>query len=140
MMIEKLVTEFRFVIFTILLRAHRIAQQAFDAIRIGRIEADTDVTGEVDGITVDFDRLVTDPPDVIMLNLLMSEGDGFGFLAEARSRDILKDVPVVVMTSEAITAKDRERLKGVQFILRSDTLREGELVASVQQVLADRRS
>ena len=51
-------------------------------------------------------------PDLILLDLLMPEMDGFEFLDTIRGRQDLQGVPVVVMTAKTLTSDDRERLNG----------------------------
>ena len=51
-------------------------------------------------------------PDLILLDLMMPEMDGFEFLAELRSRSGGESVPVVVMTAAELTDADRVALRG----------------------------
>jgi len=51
-------------------------------------------------------------PCLILLDLMMPEMDGFGFLRALRERDEWRDIPVVVLTAKDITADDRRRLAG----------------------------
>ncbi len=57
-------------------------------------------------------------PDVILLDLMMPEMDGFEFLAEMRRDSRYRAVPVIVVTAKTLTAEDHQRLKGnVQQVL-----------------------
>ena len=51
-------------------------------------------------------------PDVIMLDLMMPEMDGFEFLEKLRGRPDWRDIPVVVITAKDLTDEDRNRLNG----------------------------
>jgi signal transduction histidine kinase/DNA-binding response OmpR family regulator len=51
-------------------------------------------------------------PDVIVLDLMMPEMDGFEFLAELRTRVAERDIPVLVLTAKDLTDEDRRRLNG----------------------------
>src|SRR5262245_46117983 len=51
-------------------------------------------------------------PDVIILDLMMPEMDGFEFMDELRGRPDWKDVPVVVITAKDLTQEDTDRLNG----------------------------
>ena len=63
-------------------------------------------------------RLAEGRPDVILLDLMMPEMDGFEFLAELRKEPEALEVPVVVITAAVLSAEDHERLNGgVQDIL-----------------------
>jgi CheY-like chemotaxis protein len=51
-------------------------------------------------------------PDIIILDLMMPEMDGFEFLAELRQKPEWRDIPVVVVTARDLTDEDRNRLNG----------------------------
>ncbi|MFN0067682.1 MAG: response regulator, partial [Limisphaerales bacterium] len=51
-------------------------------------------------------------PDLILLDLLMPELDGFGFLDELRRRPPERRAPVVVITAKDLTPADHARLNG----------------------------
>ena len=52
-------------------------------------------------------RLADTRPDVIMLDLVMPEMDGFEFLVEMRSRAEWRDIPVLVVTAKDLTTEER---------------------------------
>ena len=54
-------------------------------------------------------RLEFQRPDLIVLDLMMPEMDGFGFLRALRARPD-GDVPVVVLTAKEVTAAEKESL------------------------------
>lgn len=49
-------------------------------------------------------------PDLILLDLMMPELDGFSVLAALRSREGTRDIPVVVLTARALNEADMARL------------------------------
>ncbi len=57
-------------------------------------------------------RLVEARPNVVILDLMMPEMDGFEFLDEMRRKPEWRDIPVVVVTAMDLTAEDRSRLNG----------------------------
>jgi len=59
-----------------------------------------------------LDRVASERPALILLDLMMPEMDGFTFLRTLRERPDWRDVPVVVLTAKDITADDRRRLAG----------------------------
>ncbi|MEX2262265.1 MAG: response regulator [Bryobacteraceae bacterium] len=83
-----------------------------------------------------LERLAAVRPDVILLDLMMPEMDGFEFLTELRKRKDWNSIPVVVVTAKDLTEEDRQRLSGqVEQVMakssfnREDLLREaGRLV------------
>ena len=73
--------------------------------------AQWDVDEADNGISA-LDRIAGDTPDIILLDLMMPEMDGFEFLAKIGEDERLRALPVVVMTAKSLTASDRERLSG----------------------------
>jgi signal transduction histidine kinase/CheY-like chemotaxis protein len=51
-------------------------------------------------------------PDVVLLDLVMPEVDGFMVVEHLRADPITSGIPIIVLTSKTLTAKDKERLKG----------------------------
>jgi adenylate cyclase len=68
-------------------------------------------------------------PDLILLDLLMPEMDGFEFLEELRKEPANRSIPIVVITAKAIAAEDRRRLNGSveRILLKKDSSREALL-------------
>ncbi len=50
-------------------------------------------------------------PDLIMLDLMMPEMDGFTFLEERVRRDLAQDVPVIVVTAKEMTPEETKRME-----------------------------
>ena len=74
-------------------------------------------------------------PDVILLDLMMPEMDGFQIVAALQEEPSWRDVPVIVITARDLNAKDRERLNsGVHSVLLKNTFRPNELVERIRQL------
>jgi adenylate cyclase len=67
---------------------------------------------EAENGRIALDRVGEALPDVIVLDLMMPEMDGFEFLAELRSRPDGRDIPVLVVTAKDLTDDERFRLNG----------------------------
>ena len=66
-----------------------------------------------------LDRLTSEHPNLILLDLMMPEMDGFEFLAEFRKTPKFASTPVIVVTAADLSLEDRRRLDGgVQHILQ----------------------
>jgi CheY-like chemotaxis protein len=78
-------------------------------------------------------------PDVILLDLMMPEMDGFEVVAALQKDAGWQDIPVIVITSLDLTAKDRERLNsGVQSVLVKDKFRPEDLVERIRRLVQSR--
>lgn len=84
--------------------------------------------------------LIRQMPDLVVLDLMMPEMDGFEFLTYLRQSEEGKRVPVVVVTAKAVTAADRERLSGqVGRIFHKGSFTRAELIAELRRVLVTGR-
>jgi CheY-like chemotaxis protein len=82
-------------------------------------------------------RLAEDIPDIIVLDLMMPEMDGFDFLVELRRRPEWREVPVLVVTARTLTADDRRRLSGgVERVIEKGAGTIADLLREVGRVLA----
>jgi DNA-binding response OmpR family regulator len=59
-----------------------------------------------------IERLDAAEPCAILLDLMMPELDGFGFLHELRKRENRRHIPVVILTAKDLSQADRTRLEG----------------------------
>jgi CheY-like chemotaxis protein len=78
-------------------------------------------------------------PDLIVLDLMMPEMDGFAFIEALRRRPDTERVPVVVLTAKDLTDDDRRRLNGsVERILRKGEYTRDQLLAEVTGLVRSR--
>jgi len=83
-----------------------------------------------------LNRLKEGKPDVILLDLMMPEMDGFAVVAALQKDAACRDIPVVVITSADLDAKDRARLNsGVQSVLVKERFRPADLVERIRQLV-----
>jgi CheY-like chemotaxis protein len=59
-----------------------------------------------------LEQLQDHQPDVILLDLMMPEMDGFEFLSIMRQNPEWCSIPVIVITAKDLTAEDRQQLEG----------------------------
>jgi CheY-like chemotaxis protein len=82
-------------------------------------------------------RLAERGADVIMLDLMMPEMDGFEFVAELRRREEWRGIPVVVVTARDLSDDDRRRLNGgVERVIQKSGQAAPELLREVGEALS----
>ena len=76
-------------------------------------------------------------PDLVLLDLMMPELDGFGVLEAMRSDPRSRDIPVIVLTGQTLTSEDMENLRrGVTSILRKGLFSTQETLSHVEAALS----
>src|SRR5439155_12462867 len=86
-----------------------------------------------------LEQLAHGAPGLILLDLMMPEMDGFGFMRELRQRPDCARVPVIVITAKDLTDDDRRRLSGeVSRILAKDSMSRDQLMAEVREFLSQK--
>ncbi len=80
-----------------------------------------------------LERVADNRPDLIVLDLMMPEMDGFEFIDRLRERAAWRSIPIVVVTAKDLTPEDRARLDGyVQNILLKGAYSREALLAEVR--------
>jgi signal transduction histidine kinase/CheY-like chemotaxis protein len=80
-------------------------------------------------------RLNESQPSLILLDLIMPQLDGFGFMAQMRKNPAFKSTPVVVLTAMDIGPQEIERLNGgVERILQKSAYDLDELKAEIRSL------
>jgi len=71
-------------------------------------------------------------PDLILLDLMMPEIDGFGVLEVLQSEEELQEIPVIVVTAKELTADERARLSGhIQALLQKGVFTDDALLREI---------
>jgi signal transduction histidine kinase/DNA-binding response OmpR family regulator len=100
------------------------------------LERDGWIVSEADNGRRALESLSRAAPDLIILDLMMPEMDGFEFVAELRRTEAGRRIPVVVVTAKEITAEDRARLNGqVRRIFSKGSFSREELTAELRRAL-----
>jgi threonine synthase len=75
-------------------------------------------------------------PDLIIMDLMMPNLDGFGVLEELKSDKSTCDIPVIVVSAKDLTDTDRKRLKGnIEAIYQKGSMPPRTFVDQVVEVL-----
>jgi signal transduction histidine kinase/CheY-like chemotaxis protein len=85
---------------------------------------------------VALERMDETTPDVIMLDLVMPELDGFDFVDELRKREAWRTIPIIVITAKDLTVEERLRLNGyVEKILQKSSFDTDDLVRELRDLV-----
>ena len=79
-----------------------------------------------------------DVPDLLILDLLMPEVDGFQVLEQIRNQEKTKDLPVIIITAKNLTEEDQKKLNGkVSKVLVKSQTSLHELHGEINTILGD---
>jgi PAS domain S-box-containing protein len=85
-----------------------------------------------------LEYLKSSRPNLILLDLMMPQMDGFEFLAELRNKEEYQSIPVVVLTSKDLSAEERALLSGkVERILQKGTYSRDALLREVKKIVME---
>jgi CheY-like chemotaxis protein len=83
-----------------------------------------------------LERVAERRPDLILLDLMMPEMDGFQFLDEVRNQEASRSIPVIVITAKELTPEERQRLNGsVEKILQKGAYTREDLISEVRDLV-----
>jgi adenylate cyclase len=94
--------------------------------------------GEAENGRVAMERLPLVKPDIILLDLIMPEMDGFEFVDEIQRNEETRHLPLIVLTAADVDEEARRRLSGgIRKILRKKLGDRDEVLATLRDVIAD---
>jgi signal transduction histidine kinase/CheY-like chemotaxis protein len=100
------------------------------------LELDGWVVREAENGKVALQRMEEQRPELILLDLMMPEMDGFEFVEVLRKNPAWIGIPVVVVTAKDLTADDRLRLDGhVKKIFQKGAMKREELARELRSVM-----
>jgi signal transduction histidine kinase/DNA-binding response OmpR family regulator len=104
------------------------------------LEGDGWQVTEADNGRAALSAVASKVPDLILLDLMMPEMDGFEFVSELRRNEAWRRVPVVVVTAKDLSRDDRERLDGyVRRIFQKGEFSRDELIREIRLLLQSER-
>jgi signal transduction histidine kinase/CheY-like chemotaxis protein len=135
-----------------ILAAHRVAERPTtvlvveddggqrEAIR-GILDARGWIVKEAGNGRLALEALAGGVPDIILLDLMMPEMDGFEVVAALQANPSWRNIPVVVVTALDISAEDRQRLnRGVEHIVSKNASSPAELLARIGALMGEIKS
>lgn len=88
---------------------------------------------------VGLEKMKESVPDLILLDLMMPEMNGFEFASQVQSRLEWRAVPIIVLTAKDITETDRTRLNGyVEGVFQKNGQNMELLLVEIRDLLASR--
>jgi len=77
----------------------------------------------------------TQLPDLVILDLMMPELDGFSVLDALQTKKETADIPVIVVTAKDLTQEEKNRLKGrIQSLMQKGDFMSDELIEEVRNL------
>lgn len=75
-------------------------------------------------------------PNLVILDLMMPEMDGFGVLDELRKSPETAEIPVIVVTAKELTPDEKDRMRGhIQTLMQKGDFMSDELLDEVRALL-----
>jgi len=103
------------------------------------LEAEQWSVDEAAGGRAALARIAAMPPDVILLDLMMPEMDGFALVATLQEDARNRDIPVIVITALDLSEQDRARLNsGIESVLVKDDFKPEELLRRIRRLVQAR--
>src|SRR5271157_826241 len=88
-----------------------------------------------------LDLVQKEPPDLILLDLMMPDLDGWDLYQQLKANDTTKDIPVIIITAKAQAI---DRVLGLHIAKVEDYIskpfRPQELIESIEKVLTSKNS
>jgi len=75
-------------------------------------------------------------PNLVILDLMMPELDGFAVVEAMKADPRLKEIPIVVITAKELTVDEKERLDGqIKALLQKGSFMDSDLLNDIQKAL-----
>jgi CheY-like chemotaxis protein len=103
------------------------------------LEKDGWEVAEAENGRVGLERVARHQPDLIILDLMMPEMDGFEFAGELRRNQAWRSIPILVVTARDVTEQERQALNGfILGVLQKGSYSRDELLQEVRSEVAAR--
>ena len=86
----------------------------------------------MDGVALDTKEL----PDLVILDLMMPEMDGYAVMDQLRSNPATANIPVIVATAKELTVDEKSRLQGqIQSLMLKGDFLNDEFLDEVRSLI-----
>jgi PAS domain S-box-containing protein len=97
------------------------------------------LVAEAENGVAGLERVKEARPDLIVLDLMMPEMDGFLFTQELRQNDDCRAIPILVVTAKDINEEDRSRLNGhIVNVLQKGAFSSAQLLDEIRREIVER--
>jgi hypothetical protein len=101
------------------------------------LERDGWDVAEAENGRVGLEEVARHRPALVLLDLMMPEMDGFGFVTELRRTEDGRRLPIIVLTAKDLTQEERRRLTGsVEVILQKGAAGRETILAEIRMLVA----
>ena len=103
--------------------------------RILQSQGDFEIFEATNGLEA-IDLVMRERPDLVILDLMMPELDGFGVLDSLRSKPETANIPVIVATAKELTVDEKSRLQGqIQSLMLKGDFLNDEFLEEVRSLI-----
>jgi threonine synthase len=103
--------------------------------RILQSQGDFEIFEAVDGREA-IELVNREHPDIIILDLMMPEVDGFAVLETLRSQPETANIPVIVATAKELTVHEKSRLQGqIQALMQKGDFLNDDFLDEVRSLI-----
>jgi threonine synthase len=103
--------------------------------RILQSQGDVEIFEAVDGREA-IELVTKEHPDLVILDLMMPEVDGFAVLDALRSKPDTANIPVIVATAKELTVDEKARLQGqIQSLMQKGDFLNDEFLEEVRSLI-----
>jgi len=83
-----------------------------------------------------LEKMEEKQPDLILLDLMMPEMDGFEFAAHLREHEQWSKIPIIVLTAKTLTQEEHQQLnKNVQTVFQKGAYHQDKLLTEIRDLL-----
>ena len=86
-----------------------------------------------------LDKARQTKPNVILLDIMMPKINGFDVLRQLKAEDLLKEIPVIILTAliQDVDRVQGKKLGAADYIVKSETM-PGEVIAKIKNAIGEK--
>ncbi|MEK7142691.1 MAG: response regulator [Patescibacteria group bacterium] len=86
-----------------------------------------------------LDKARQTKPNVILLDIMMPKINGFDVLRQIKAEDLLKEIPVIILTAliQDVDRVQGKKLGAADYIVKSETM-PGEVIAKIKNAIGEK--